>query len=72
MNIKYRAIVPNGDFIVHIDNFKVEDNLCQIEYDSENNSVKQPDKSVVSMQSTAVIVVAIILVVVVWGQRGGK
>ena len=72
MNIKYRAIVPNGDFIVHIDDFKIEDNLCKIEYDSEINSVKQPDKNGISMNATAVIIVAAVLVLILWGQKGGK
>ena len=72
MNIKYRAIVPNGDFIVHIDNFKIEDNLCAMEYDSESNTIKQPDKDVISVNSTAIIAVAIVLVLVIWGSKGGK
>ena len=71
MDIKFRAIVTNGDYIVHIDNFKIKNNLCEIEYDSEKNTVKQPDESIVSIPATAIILVLIIMAVIIGGSSKG-
>ena len=43
MNIKFRIKNEYKDYIMHIDNFKIEKDICEIEYDYDKDIVKQPD-----------------------------
>ncbi len=72
IDMKYRCISDKGDFIANIENFKIKGNLCEIEYDSENNSIKQPDENILSVNPMAVVVVGLILGVIIYGSKGGN
>jgi len=64
MNLKYRAKNIVKDYIMHIDNFKVESGKCQIKYDYEKNTIKQPNKTIIPFATKALIVLLIIIIVV--------
>ncbi len=62
MDMKYRIKNSDKDYIMHIDNFKVKDGKCEIEYNYEKDEIKQPDKLVIP---PGVIVLMILLAVIV-------
>ena len=63
LDMKYRIKTENEDYIVHIDNFKIENNKCEIEYNVEENIVKQPDKKVFSIYTIILIIILVIIVI---------
>lgn len=64
MDIKYRIKNIQKDYIVHIDNFKIEKGKCEIEYDYQKDTVKQPDKKVIPSGIILLIILLIIIVVI--------
>lgn len=61
MNIKFRITNEYKDYIMHIDNFKIEKDICEIEYDYDNDIVKQPDGK---KFSTPILILIVVLVFV--------
>ena len=61
MNIKFKIKKGNENYIMHIDNFKVDKQKCKMEFDYNNNTVKQPDKIIIPK---GVIILIIILIIV--------
>lgn len=64
MNMKYRIKNINKDYIMHIDNFKIVNGKCQIEYDYDNNTVKQPDINVIPFVTKVLIIILIFVVII--------
>ena len=64
LDIKYRIKNDEKDFIVHIDNFKIENGKCEIEYNYDKNTVKQPDKEFTS--NAKILIFIVILVIIIW------
>lgn len=64
MDIKYRIKNLKKDYIVHIDNFKIEKGKCEVEYDYAKDTIKQPDKKVMPSGIIALIVILIAIVIV--------
>ena len=62
MDIKYRIKNEDKDFIMHIDGFKVENDKCKIIYDYENETVKQPNKIVMTTATKFLIFLLIIII----------
>ena len=62
LNLKFRIKNEKKDYIVHIDNFKSANGVIEIEYNYENDIVKQPDKTIIKK---GVIVLMIILIIVI-------
>lgn len=62
MDIKYRIKNEDKDFIMHIDGFKVENDKCEIIYDYENETVKQPNKIVMTTATKFLIFLLIIII----------
>lgn len=66
MNIKYRIRSDEKDYIIHIDNFKIENNKCEIEYNVKENIVKQPNKLIIPI-GTKILIIILILVIIIGG-----
>ena len=65
LNIKYRIKNINRDEIVHIDNFKIDsNNVCEIKYNYEENTVKQPNGGFVPFITKLLIVILVITIIV--------
>ncbi len=64
LDIKYRIKNEEKDFIVHIDNFKIENGKCEIEYNYDKNTVKQPDKEFTG--NAKILIFIVILVIIIW------
>ncbi len=64
MDIKYRIKNLKKDYIVHIDNFKIEKGKCEIEYDYAKDTIKQPNKKVMPSGIIALIIILITIVIV--------
>lgn len=64
MDIKYRIKNVEKDYIVHIDNFKMEKGKCQIEYDYTKDTVKQPDQKIMNF-NVKLLLIALLLVIMV-------
>lgn len=58
MNIKFRIKNDYKDYIMHIDNFKIEKDICEIEYNYDKDIVKQPD---IKKLSTPLLILFIVL-----------
>ena len=65
LNIKYRIKNINRDEIVHIDNFKIDsNNVCEIKYNYEENTVKQPNVGFIPFITKLLIVILLITIIV--------
>ena len=65
LNIKYRIKNINRDEIVHIDNFKIDsNNVCEIKYNYEENTVKQPNVGFIPFITKLLIVILVITITV--------
>lgn len=64
MDIKYRIKNLQKDYIVHIDNFKIERGKCEIEYDYAKDTIKQPDKKVMPSGILTLIIILIAILIV--------
>lgn len=64
MDMKLRVKNDEKDYIMHIDNFKVENDVCQIEYDYDKNEIKQPTKVVINFGTLLLIVILIIIIII--------
>ena len=64
MDIKYRIKNITKDYIVHIDNFKIEKGKCEIEYNYAKDVVKQPDKKIIPIGVKMLMVLLVIIVIV--------
>lgn len=48
MDMKFRIKNVDKDYIAHIDNFKIDNGTCKVEYNYEKDIVKQPTNSFVN------------------------
>lgn len=65
LNIKYRIKNIKKDEIVHIDNFKIDsNNVCEIKYNYEENTVKQPNVGFIPFMTKLLIIVLVIIITV--------
>ena len=64
MDMKYRIKNLNKDYIVHIDNFKIDNGVCQIQYNYDEDAVKQPDTEFVPFITKLLIIILVVIIVV--------
>ena len=64
MDMKLRVKNDEKDYIMHIDNFEIEDNVCQIEYDYDKNEIKQPTKIVINFGTILLIVILVMIIII--------
>ena len=64
MDMKFRIKNVDKDYIVHINNFKISDNVCKIEYNYNENTVKQPDTTVVPFLTKLLIILLAVIIVI--------
>lgn len=64
MNMKYRVKNMNKDDIVHIDNFKISNGVCKVEYNYEKNTVKQPDTEFIPFVTKVLMIILVVIIVV--------
>lgn len=64
MDMKYRINNEDKDYIMHIDEFKIKDGKCQIQYDYENETVKQPSETVITFATKFLIFLLIIIITI--------
>ena len=64
MDMKFRIKNVDKDDIVHIDNFKISDNVCKIEYNYDENTVKQPDTTFVPFLTKLLIILLAVIIVI--------
>ncbi len=65
LDMRYRIKNDDKDFIVNIENFKLNNGICEIEYDYDADVVKQPDRKVFSFGT--ILLIAILIIVVILG-----
>ena len=63
--MKYRIKNDSKDFIANIENFKLNDGICEIEYDYDADIVKQPDRKMFSFGT--ILLVAILIIILILG-----
>ena len=64
MDMKLRIKNDKKDYIMHINNFKIEDNTCQIEYDYANDEIKQPTKIVINFGTLFLIIILVMIIII--------
>lgn len=64
MNMKYRIKNVDKDYIVYIDNFKVNDGICKVQYDYEEDIVEQPGIAFIPFLVILLIIILIVLIIV--------
>ena len=64
LDMKFRITNDEKDYIMHIDNFKTENNVCKIEYNYTKDKLKQPETIKINFITLFFIVILIILVIV--------
>lgn len=65
LDMRYRIKNETKDFIANIENFKLNNGICEIEYDYSADIVKQPDRKVFSFGT--ILLIAILIIIVVLG-----
>ena len=65
MNMKYRVKNMNKDDIVHIDNFKISNGVCKVEYNYEKNTIEQHISNFVTI--LVIILIFILIMIIVLG-----
>lgn len=65
MNMKYRIKNESKDYIIHIDNFKIEKGICKAEYNYDDDTIKQPD--IKKLSFTTIILIIILVFVIILG-----
>ena len=64
MDMKIRVKNLEKDYIMHIENFKIQSGICFVQYDYEKDTVKQPDTELIPFIAKALIIILIIVVAV--------
>lgn len=64
MDMCYRIKNEKKDYIAHIENFKVREDICEIEYNYEEDTLKQPGAIVITTATKILIIILIILVLI--------
>lgn len=64
MDMKLRVKNDEKDYIMHIDNFRAEDNVCQIEYNYDKNEIKQPTKITINFATLLLMIILVFIMVI--------
>ena len=64
MDMKLRVKNNEKDYIMHIDNFKVKDDVCQIEYNYDKNEIKQPTKITINFGTLLLIIILVFIAII--------
>lgn len=64
LDMKFRIKNDEKDYIMHIDNFKIEDNICEIEYNYDKDEIKQPTKIVINFGTLLLIIILVIIIII--------
>ena len=64
MDMKFRIKNDEKDYIMHIDNFEVRNNVCDITYNYEQDEIKQVNKIIVNVQSIVLMIILIFIIII--------
>ena len=64
MDMKLRVKNNEKDYIMHIDNVKVKDDVCQIEYNYDKNEIKQPTKITINFGTLLLIIILVFIAII--------
>ena len=64
MDMKYRIKNVDKDDIVHINNFEISDDVCKIEYNYDENTIKQPNTTFVPFLTKLLIILLAVIIVI--------
>ena len=57
LDMKFRVKNDEKDYIMHIDNFKTDDNECKMEYNYDQNQIRQANKIVIHFGTLLLIII---------------
>lgn len=63
LDMRYRIKNETKDFIANIENFKLDNGICEIEYDYSADIVKQPDRKVFSFGTIMLFIILLIVII---------
>ncbi len=63
LDMRYRIKNETKDFIANIENFKLNNGICEIEYDYDADIVKQPDRKVFSFGTIMLFIILLIVII---------
>lgn len=76
MDMLYRVKSSSIDNIMIIENFKMQDNVCKIEYDYEKNEVKTERKSEIKFKFNItwwqVLIIVILVIILIYAHNRGR
>ena len=64
MDMKFRLKNDEKDYLMHINNFKVENNVCEIEYNYDKDEIKQATKIRINFETLLLIILLIIIIII--------
>ena len=64
MDMKLRIKNNEKDYIMHIDNFKIKDDVCQIEYNYDKNEIKQPTQITINFGTLLLIIILVFIAII--------
>ena len=62
--MKFRIQNDEKDYLMHIDNFEIEDSVCEIEYNYDKDEIKQPTKIRINFETLLLIIVLIMIIII--------
>ena len=71
-DMKFRIKNDEKDYIMHLDNFTVKDNTCQLEYNYSQNSLKQKDYTEFTFSTVLFIILIIIVFIAIIAKIKGS
>ena len=63
-DMKFRIQNDEKDYLMHIDNFEIEDSVCEIEYNYDKDEIKQPTKIRINFGTLLLIIVLIMIIII--------
>ncbi len=64
LDMKFRVKNDEKDYIMHIDNFKTDDNECKMEYNYDQNQIRQANKIVINFGTLLLIIILVLIIIV--------
>lgn len=64
MDMKLRIKNDEKDYIMHINNFDIENGVCKIEYNYDDNEIKQPTRIKMNFATLLLIIILIVIIII--------
>lgn len=69
MDMKFRIKNDERDYILYLDNFKIDNSTCKVKYDYDNNEIRQDGKLIIKLGAILIAIAIILVVLIITAKR---